>query len=848
MDLKLKSLCCILFALVFPWNTKAQKLYFVDGYHGGVYGHYPMWVTQFTIENLIKHPEWRVGMEIEPETWDTVKVKDPEGYQLMQNWVNSDRVDFTNPTYAQPYLYNISGESIIRQFTYGFEKHRAHFPSITFTTYAVEEPCFTSCLPQILNQYGFKYAVLKCPNTLWGGYTRAYGGELLNWVSPDGSSILTVPRYTTEDFEENSTWQTIAWINSDRFVERSRSQGILNPVGMTYQDAGWKNGPWLGTGKNIKNNSIYTTWTEYFEKHVPKTSDEQWKLTQEDIQVNLMWGSQVLQKIAQQVRFAENSLVRAEKIAAISAIEKGFKLNPDSLREAWRTLMMAQHHDSWIVPYNRLNPRQTWAEAIKEWTAYSHLKAAEFIQQATSSLSNVSLSTTDKNGYVRVYNTLGHSRNELVSIKIPQAWLGVEVFDAKGRKVPSALTDSGQIRLLKFQANVPGISYATYEVRESPKELNSKKLVTFDREGNCIIDHDVYRIVLDQSKGGTIQSLKLKQQRNKELVNQSSNYLFNEITGHFYEENAVKSTKDNPARFQVIQDHPLAVQIAIYTEVAGHPVVQNISLQQGQKRIDFDVQIDWKGDVGIGEYAQKHNWTDNRRAYTDDRYKLKILFPTQFKQTEIYKNAPFDVLKSKLDSTYFGRWDDIKHNVILNWVDAFDPKDKQGLAVLTDHTSSYVHGPELPLGITIQYAGVGLWGMNYKITEPLKMKYALIPHEAVWDKSGISEENNAFNEPMYAYFQEKLELQNKTFLTVENKGFEVSSIQETADEIFVRFFNASSDNDLQTVKLHFPIASITEVQLNEEELGKIPFEVKNGVSNMKLKIPRFGFKTIRIKR
>lgn len=53
---------------------------------------------------------------------------------------------------------------------------------MTFTTYSVEEPCFTSCLPQILKLFGFKYAVLKCPNTCWGGYTNAYGGELINWV------------------------------------------------------------------------------------------------------------------------------------------------------------------------------------------------------------------------------------------------------------------------------------------------------------------------------------------------------------------------------------------------------------------------------------------------------------------------------------------------------------------------------------------------------------------------------------------------------------------------------------------------------------------------------------------
>ncbi len=53
-----------------------------------------------------------------------------------------------NPAYAQPYCYNISGESIIRQFAYGMEKIREYFPDASFTPYSVQEPCFTSSLPR----------------------------------------------------------------------------------------------------------------------------------------------------------------------------------------------------------------------------------------------------------------------------------------------------------------------------------------------------------------------------------------------------------------------------------------------------------------------------------------------------------------------------------------------------------------------------------------------------------------------------------------------------------------------------------------------------------------------------
>ena len=107
-----------------------------------------------------------------------VQIQTPGAYRQLKNVVVTKQVEFTNPTYAQPYCYNISGESIIRQFQYGIAKINKHFPGVTFTTYSVEEPCFTSCLPQILKLFGFKYAVLKCPNTCWGGYTKLMAA---NW-------------------------------------------------------------------------------------------------------------------------------------------------------------------------------------------------------------------------------------------------------------------------------------------------------------------------------------------------------------------------------------------------------------------------------------------------------------------------------------------------------------------------------------------------------------------------------------------------------------------------------------------------------------------------------------------
>ena len=66
-------------------GQERRASYFADGFHGGVYGHYPLdTYTDYMMDQLERHPNWRIGLEIEPETWDSVKVRTPEAYRRWQ--------------------------------------------------------------------------------------------------------------------------------------------------------------------------------------------------------------------------------------------------------------------------------------------------------------------------------------------------------------------------------------------------------------------------------------------------------------------------------------------------------------------------------------------------------------------------------------------------------------------------------------------------------------------------------------------------------------------------------------------------------------------------------------------
>lgn len=866
----------------------SQQAYFIDGYHGGVWGHYPDWNTRFMVDMLEKHPGWKINIEIEPDTWDTARLKDPAAYNdfkaMFADQSLKGRIEYVNPTYGQSYFFNASGESAIRQFYYGMKKLREHFPEAVYTTYSSEEPCFTSALPQILKSYGYRFASLKNPNTCWGGYTRAFGGELVNWVGPDYSTIVTVPRYEVEALEPNSTWQTTAWNNSKEYLQAALAYGIANPVGMCLQDAGWKNGPWLGDGSRTYLPTDYKTWRDYIENFSIRVPRQDWKFSQEDMQVSLVWGSQILQRLAQQVRSAEDKIVVAEKIAAMAAVYGGAGWPAEALKQAWEPLLLAQHHDCWIVPYNRKH-HTNWAGLAADWTQTTQRISDSIIQASTgpsiasspaaSNASNLSNGRTGDNEsstnagglkadkrYIRVFNTTGSQRQEWVAFELPAGWEGdAQIRNSRNKKIPSQMISgpqSGKKEIL-FRADLPAMGYDTYQLVKSGAAVFRGTKASRLADGSYQLESDLYKIIINPAAGGAITSLVAKKMGNREFVDRQHERGFNELRGNFYKDGGFRSSKDRPATVEIVENGPARAKLAIRGTIAGHPFTQSIVLVQGQRRIDFSVKIDWQGNPGIGnDYAQDKKWEprEYRKAFYDDRDKLLLLFPLDLSSQRLYKNAPFDVTESNHDNTFFTRWDSIKHNIILNWIDITDGVGAYGMALLTDHTSSYVHGKDHPAGLTVQYSGIGLWGRNYSITGPTEMQYAIIPHRNTWDKSGIWTEAEKWNEPLIAREIEDAKESaqvaagspsSRSLLDIEGSGWQVSALTMEGSDLLVRLFNAEGDSTAKKISVDLNIKDAHLVELNGDKGTDLKITGgRDSRSTIELAMPRFGFRTIRI--
>lgn len=470
------------------------------------------------------------------------------------------------------------------------------------------------------------------------------------------------------------------------------------------------------------------------------------------------------------------------------------------------------------------------------------------------------LAPTETNGdhsFVRVFNTLGERRTESVTLTLPADWHGnaLELTDRQGNEIPYQWLGPGDAspKEIVFRPTVPPLGFATYRLNEGRGASSATPTTNTQTSGLVTLDTDYYELQLDADHGGTIKQLIAKKLGGRDLVDSANPRRFNEIRGYFFEQGQFCSTADGPAKIEIVENGPRQTRVRISNRVASTPVIQTINLTQGEPRIDFSIRIDWQSSPGIGANFRQDEAYDakqDRKAFYDERSKLLVSFPLNLQHQEIFKDAPFDVVESHLSNTFFTNWSAIKNDVILSWVDVFDKSEDAGAALLTDHTTSYGHGANDPLSLTLQYSGVGLWGRHYSLNGTTEVHYAILPHAGNWEDSGLWTASKSWNEPLIArVFQSNAEPMgtDKSLLEIAGGGWEIPTARLSGGDVVVRLFNPSTRESRKTIHYGGPASQVDLVQLDGRLLNTIPFRKNSdGTSDFDVALPAFGIGTLRI--
>ena len=845
-------------------EQQKKVFYFVDGYHGGTWGHMPPGAWRDIIEAMRRHPHWKISLDIEPVSWQTLKSEDPVSYSQLQELLRDStpaaRMEMVAASYAQPFAWAISGESNIRHLARGRELVAEHFPDLVVDTYAVQEPCWTSAMPQILASFDFKRAVLKNP-TAWGGYFAGFDAEIVNVEGPDGSNIPCVPRYACEDLVgchaiESAGYQLVGKDGDVTtmmgFVEKCRAHGIERPSGMCLQDLGWPAGPWLN-----EDFVRFVTWREYFAgAPQPRAT---WRFSQEDVLCVLPWGERTLQRIARQVRRAEHKAIQAEKMASFIAAWRGAPYPREALQEAWDNVLYAQHHDIWICATTR-EGRKAWAWQADHATARAEEPCDRVIREAFDRLCEDQMPADEPR--VVVMNTLGSPRHELAeaTLVLPAGTRSVTVEDASGAPVPVQVRPLRRYRdgswntaQIVFPAAAPAFGFAAYKVRShrdgASHAERAVQVETADSE--VVIESDLYRIVLDPQGGGVLRSLYHKGLGREFCSPDGSGRAFNELRGYFIEEERWHSSVDHPAAVDVLEDGPLRARVQVAGQVGRHGFRQIIEVAAGEPLIQFELRMDFPQDTWVGdpwEVPVEARRSERRRSQHDDRWKLHVAFPIPCRRPELYKDAPFDVCRSRHENTFFQSWDEIKHNIVLNWVDLFDADSGYGLAVLSDHTTSYLWGEGHPLGLTVAWGWEGgFWWGKCPLRGRQEMRYALLPHRGRWDEAHVWWARTRWSEPyLVSAAHGSFPVAAGSLFALTDPGIELSAVQVEGNDLLVRVFNAAGAQERCDLVLHRRPERAELVELDGRFVASLPVREQAEASFVSFPLPRFGFRTVRL--
>ena len=338
-----------------------------------------------------------------------------------------------------------------------------------------------------------------------------------------------------------------------------------------------------------------------------RRADSDWRFTQEDVKPGLMWGAEVLQRIARQSRESEHRLLAAEKLAAIAFV--GPAARPGRrLRRGLRNVLLTQHHDCWIVPYNgRLGtPGPTRCadgrtlecgeRPLPPTIARRSARRRVGTRAALRALFNPTAATLDAVVPVPIPGTAGPTRT--VSL------------DADGRRFPTQVVASDTPGRSRAAGAADGAAAGLRDGRASRRRRCDRS--RRHRRESTSVPSSWRATSIGSNSTPPEAARSAASWRSRSAAASSStrrrSAASTSCAGISTTRAASTRARTGRRRSRIVESGPLRATAEVAGTIAGHPFVQRVSITQASPLIDCSVRIDWRGNPHIGESAEKDGW------------------------------------------------------------------------------------------------------------------------------------------------------------------------------------------------------------------------------------------------
>jgi alpha-mannosidase len=784
--------------------------------HGGLI----LWGSDHFMERLRNAIEWldryksfKIGLDNEAYIYDYFGEYEPEIIDEIKGYLKKyqGRFGIGSSTYGQPLSQFVNDESNIRQIAYALEAEKKYF-NYRPPVYMMSEHAMHSQIPQILNGFGYDGAIMRTHFMMYG-YNPTFDVPIGWWKGIDGSRIATIPTYNGEGAEFFKT-TVDTWIltrypskespdNMESFRKKFRH---INPLLASRADDSGLRKEELVKEYDKKPKFSWILLDDLLNKYPAPEVDM--VTMPNDFTVRMPWGY-CGNEIWNSSRKAENYVLVAERLAALNLLNNG-ESHEKELDEAWKNLLLAQHHDIQICGLlpdaRRLLP-------------LSVSKSEQVIKESMQSFAeNMSGGGVKQ---ITLFNPLSWSQTKwiITTLDISGSKPKNYVAECGGNELPvyiispNASTDGKNIEVKAvFRVEIDPLSIASYSIKgvERINERTNSPFKTDEKNLTVLTPH--YEIVL--SENGGISSLKdAKTGKLLTSVRERAAFFEGKIDG-------VDCKSSGKWIIRRSSTGTPWITMCEHGFISDIPYVFEMTLYEDNPRIDCKVKFDFNGEK-IGLLSD--NKRDGNSAFIhEEKLRFKI-YPNIDTAATGIRDLPFAVSETNnkyVEGNYWTALSDGSSGI------AFFNKGNMG------STREKDHGYSIPLAYSMYY----IWGTRM-LYGPFEYEFAILPFRGDWKTADLHRKSLEYNLQMPVY--ESVPGTSKpgnifTHLNISgDKDVLLTALYPENGKVIARFFKSDEISPVSSLTLNIKGRNITETRMDgmkiKEVVGAVtfkPWEVK----------------------
>jgi len=784
-------------------NETTPPLYLLTYDHGGMV----LWGRDQFLQGLRnatawldRYPSFKIGLDNEAYTYDYLAENEPKILEEIRENLKryAGRFGIGTCTYGQPLSQFISEESNVRQIGYALETDR-RLLGCAPAVYLMSEHAMHSQIPQLLVGFGFTGSIMRTHFMMYG-YNPTFNVATGLWVGVDGSRIPTVPTYEGEGAEFGRTtvdnWILTRYPSQDSkmSLEEFRQKfATIQPLLATRADDTKLRREELVKQYEGKPGYRWILLEELFPAF-PKPTKEL-KTGPNDFHVRMPWGY-CGNEIWNMSRRAEMSLLTAERLAAVERLLGGAN-HEKEIRESWKNLLVAQHHDIQIC--GLLEDARKYLPASM---AASEGVGGASLRYAASQM------TGGTTAQLTLFNPLSWPRKEWVevSVSLPRRTATALAVKHGAQTVPAALLwanryGDGNIQegRIAIAADLPGLAFESYSL--APIQETSPQ-----RAADIQIDTTSLRIAtpyaeIQLNPQGGIASLVDKRTGAPLLKSGArSGFFAGKIDGQDLESKGawVIEPAQGGAPWAVARESGL---------IGAIPYMLEIIVRADTPRLDCKATFRFQGQK-IGRLSNDKR--DNKSGFIHEEKLRFKLFPAVGDGAIGVRDLPFAIAETS-DRYVEGNY----------WTALCD--GRAGVAIFNRGTMGSVRESDGGFSAPLAHAMYYVWGTRM-LSGDYTYRFAIFPFAGDWRQADLHRQAIEYNFPVVSTCTPSGDgrLGNEVrLLDVPSSGVLVSAVYSEGGRTYVRMYEHQGRNSRVPFNYLLGRANLTEVDLAGNEMGSV---------------------------